>query len=85
MKLLNLFSGTGSLSKAARQRGWETTDLDADPKCQADSVTDIMDWAVALQERGPACAQFSEALLQAAHHLDFPALNALAGGTSPQG
>ena len=46
-------------------------------------VTDIMDWGAALTKRDPACAQFVEALLQAARELDFPALNALAGVSAP--
>ena len=42
MHLLDLFSGTGSITKQARQIGWQTTSLDRD--LPADIQIDIMDW-----------------------------------------
>ena len=42
MRLLELFSGTGSVGKAAQIFRIETTSLDRD--MQADIQTDIMDW-----------------------------------------
>ena len=40
--LLELFSGTGSIGKVAKEMGWEVISLDRDMK--ADIQTDIMDW-----------------------------------------
>ena len=44
MRSLELFSGTGSISKVLRERGWETVTLDADPKARPDILTDIRQW-----------------------------------------
>jgi site-specific DNA-cytosine methylase len=41
-KLLDLFSGTGSVSKTAQNRGWETKTLDKD--LPADFKTNILEW-----------------------------------------
>ena len=42
MRLLELFAGTGSVGKVAKQLGFEVTSLDRD--MPADIKTDIMDW-----------------------------------------
>ena len=42
MRMLELFSGTGSVGNVARRRGWEVISLDRD--MEADIKTDIMDW-----------------------------------------
>jgi hypothetical protein len=42
MKLLELFSGTGSVGKVAKDFGFEVVSLDRD--MNADIKTDIMDW-----------------------------------------
>ena len=42
MRLLELFSGTGSVGKVARELGFEVISLDRD--MEADIKTDIMDW-----------------------------------------
>jgi hypothetical protein len=42
MRLLDLFSGTGSVANAAKERGWETTTLDRD--LPADIKMDILNW-----------------------------------------
>ena len=42
MRLLDLFSGTGSVAKAARKRGWNVLTLDKD--LPADIQKDILKW-----------------------------------------
>ena len=42
MRLLELFSGTGSVGEVFRERGWEVISLDRD--LPADIRCDIMDW-----------------------------------------
>ena len=44
MKLLELCSGSGSLSRVARSRGWETLTLDNDPRTRPDLVQDIREF-----------------------------------------
>ena len=41
MKLLELFSGTGSVGKVFTEAGWEVTSLDLDPKTEATIHEDI--------------------------------------------
>jgi len=42
IRLLELFSGTGSVGKVAREKGWDVVSLDIDPR--ADINVDIMEW-----------------------------------------
>ena len=42
MRLLELFSGTGSVGNVFKEHGWEVVSLDRD--MPADISTDIMDW-----------------------------------------
>ena len=44
MKLLDLFTGTGSIAKVARELGFEVTTLDIDPKCKPDICADITEF-----------------------------------------
>ena len=44
MRLLELFSGTRSVSKVARELGWETLSLDIDPTHGPDLLVDILDF-----------------------------------------
>ena len=41
MKLLDLFTGTGSVRVVAEALGYEVTSLDIDPRCNPDFVADI--------------------------------------------
>ena len=47
MKLLELFSGTGSVGKVFKESGWTIVSLDRD--MDADIKTDIMDWTIKLR------------------------------------
>ena len=40
-RLLELFSGTGSIGKIFRARGWEVVSIDNDPRMQPTLVADI--------------------------------------------
>ena len=44
MTLLDLFTGTGSIAKVARDLGFEVTTLDIDPRCNPDICADILSW-----------------------------------------
>ena len=44
MRLLELFSGTGSVGKVFKEQGWEVVSLDWDPKFNANIVVDIRHW-----------------------------------------
>ena len=44
VKLLELFSGTGSIGKVAKARGWEVVSLDLETKFKPDIKADIMVW-----------------------------------------
>ena len=72
--LLELFSGTGSISRVFGEAGWETTSLDSDPRTQADIISDILAWdyksrfepgAVDAIWASPPCTQYSVARTKA--------------------
>ena len=44
MRLLELFSGTGSIGRSFEEKGWEVTSLDIDPKSGACIIADFMTW-----------------------------------------
>ena len=67
MRLLELFSGTGSVGKIAKEKGWEVTSLDLS---NADINIDILEWNYKEYKKGyfdiiwasPPCATFSKLL-----------------------
>jgi len=69
MRLLELFSGTGSVGNVFKDSGWEVVSLDRD--MAADIQTDIMDWDYAHSEyepgyfdviwSSPPCTEYSRA------------------------
>ena len=68
MKLLNLFSGTGSVSKPWKDSGHEVFEVDIDPTFGADYVGDILQWDYKNLDfipdviwSSPPCDQFSRA------------------------
>ena len=44
MRLLELFSGTGSIGNAFAAHGWDVVSLDKDPKTDATTHEDISTW-----------------------------------------
>ena len=69
MRLLELFSGTKSVSRCAREIGWQTISLDIDSKHSPDLCMDIMDFDETKYEKGhfdfiwasPDCRAYSSA------------------------
>jgi len=65
MRMLELFSGTGRLAAAFRERGWETVTLDS--HCDADIKCDILRWDYSHMQLfdhvhlSPPCTEFSQA------------------------
>ena len=67
MKLLELFSGTQSVGRVARELGMEVTSLDR--AMPADIQTDIMDWDYKMNQQhhfhiilaSPPCTEYSRA------------------------
>ena len=44
MRFLEVFSGSGTLSRCFRDHGWEVVSIDIDPKTDATIHCDILDW-----------------------------------------
>ena len=67
MRLLELFSGTGSIGKAFEEEGWEVISLDIDPKSGACIIANFMDWEYSMYPKGyfdaiwasPPCTHYS--------------------------
>jgi hypothetical protein len=67
MKILELFSGSGSIGKVFAQRGWCVTSLDLDPKTDATIHENILTWDFTTYPPGffdvawasPCCTQYS--------------------------
>jgi hypothetical protein len=48
-------------------------------------ISDIIDWSETLRRHTPSCAAFADRVATAAHTLDFPRLENLAGSAQKQG
>jgi len=67
MKVLELFSGSGSIGSAFSAEGWEVVSLDLDPKTEADIHENILTWDHKMYPPGffdaiwasPCCTQYS--------------------------
>ena len=74
MRLLELFSGTGSIGRAFEALGWEVTSLDREPTIKCD----ILDWDHTAFPPGhfqvvwasPVCCEFSKALTRRPRRLE---------------
>jgi hypothetical protein len=69
-RMLDLFSGTGSVGQVYKDRGWEVITLDMDPKHGADIREDVLTWRYTQYPpgyfhtiaAGIPCTEFSQAL-----------------------
>ena len=67
MRLLELFSGTGSVGRAFAAAGWSVVSLDSDEKTPATIRVDILDWDFLSYQPGyfdaswasPPCTEYS--------------------------
>ena len=67
MRLLELFSGTGSIGRVFAEKGWEVVSLDSDPRTTPTIVVDIRDWGHTVFPPGyfdmvwasPCCTHYS--------------------------
>lgn len=72
-RLLELFSGTGSVGRVFRARGWDVLSLDLDPKSGADLQMDLLDFDFRKYppdhfqcvHASPPCTQYSRARTKA--------------------
>ena len=78
-RLLELFSGTGSVGKAFEELGWEVTSLDVDPKARPTICADICAWEpIPMFAPGyfdmiwasPVCTEYSRALTRRPRKLE---------------
>ena len=79
MRILELFSGTGSVGKVFGSDGWEVVSLDIDKKANASICVDIRTWDFRIFEVGhfdvvwasPVCTHYSRARTTAKTPRDF--------------
>ena len=85
MRLLELFSGTGSVGSAFASQGWEVISLDSDPKSDATIHEDILTWDYTVYPPGhfdcvwasPCCTNYSCARRGAKTPRDLPLADSL--------
>lgn len=85
MRLLELFSGTGSIGKVFADRGWEVISLDKDPNTEATIKEDILEWDYTVFPPGhfdaiwasPDCTQYSCARRGAKTERNLPLADSL--------
>jgi site-specific DNA-cytosine methylase len=66
-RLLELFSGTGSVGRAFIEKGWEVVSVDLDPKANSTITANILTWDYKIEEPGyfdsiwasPVCTHYS--------------------------
>ena len=83
MRLLELFSGTGSIGRAFEARGWEVISLDILPG--ATITSNILDWEYKNYPRehfdfvwaSPPCTEYSKARTRAKRPRDFDGADAI--------
>ena len=75
-RLLELFSGTGSVGRAFAELGWEVISLDLDPKAEPTICADVCSWEPLptfaqgyfdMIWASPPCAEYSRALTRRPH------------------
>ena len=79
MRILELFSGTGSVGSVFGSMGWEVVSLDIDPVSAATITADIRTWDFTVFPRGhfdvvwasPVCTHYSRARTRARTPRDF--------------
>ena len=79
MRILELFSGTGSVGSVFGSMGWEVVSLDIDPKASATIIADIRTWDFTIFPKGhfdvvwasPVCTHYSRARTRARTPRDF--------------
>ena len=78
-KLLELFSGTGSVGQVAKALGWKVTSLDINKKSEADIKADIQEWDYENHTEqqydfiwaSPPCTEYSVAKTIGVRNLDL--------------
>ena len=75
-RLLELFSGTGSIGRAFAASGWEVVSVDLDPKFQPTICCDVMELDEAALRHfdfvwaSPVCTEYSRALTKRPRNLE---------------
>ena len=79
-RMLDLFSGTGSVGRVYQREGFEVTTVDSDPRWGADIQVDVLEWDYKAQFKpghfevivcGLPCTEFSVALTTRPRNLDL--------------